>query len=206
MPGELLGPKTEMKAGTGAYEETEKVYSAIFGTKDKRSGYVNIASMNGFYMPVEGDLVIAIVTDVDQTIWITDVRAPSPAILRTNEVPWKVDFGNTSHFLTVGDMAIARIKSYDEIGKIQITMADRNLRKINSGYLMEIPTNKIARIIGREGVMVNTLKKLTQSRIFIGQNGRVWIDGENESISKAILAIKKVEEGASIDDLEKILG
>jgi len=207
VPGELLGARREMKAGTGAYEEGESVCSAVFGRKDKRSNYVNVASVNGFYMPNEGDQVIAIVTDVDQTIWVTDIRAPSPAILRTGEAPWKVEFGNTSHFLTVGDTAVVRIKSYDEIGRIQITMADKNLRKINSGYIIEIPTNKIAKLIGREGAMVNTIKKLTKCRIFVGRNGRVWIDGENEGICKAILAIRKVEEeGASIDDVEKVIG
>jgi ribosomal RNA-processing protein RRP4 (EC 3.1.13.-) len=55
--------------------------------------------------------------------------------------------------------------------------------------------------------MVNTIKKLTKCRIFVGRNGRVWIDGENEGICKAILAIRKVEEeGASIDDVEKVIG
>jgi RNA-binding protein Rrp4 and related proteins (contain S1 domain and KH domain) len=129
VPGELLGARREMKAGTGAYEEGESVCSAVFGRKDKRSNYVNVASVNGFYMPNEGDQVIAIVTDVDQTIWVTDIRAPSPAILRTGEAPWKVEFGNTSHFLTVGDTAVVRIKSYDEIGRIQITMAEQKLEE-----------------------------------------------------------------------------
>lgn len=207
VPGELLGKSAELKAGSGTYEDDETIYSAIMGFKEVRSNYINVAPIKGVYIPKEGDQVIGLVTDIDQSLWVVDIRAPSPSVLHANDTPWKVDFGATGNFLTIGDAVLARIKSYDDIGRIQLTMSDRGSRKISSGYIIEILTTKVARVIGKEGAMVNAIKKFTGCRIFIGQNGRVWIDGESDGISKAITAIKRVErEDISIENIEKILG
>lgn len=205
IPGELVGKSSELKAGSGTYEDGESIYAAILGLKDVRSSYVNIVPLKSVYMPREGDQVIGIVTDIDQSIWVVDVRAASPAILHASDTPWKVEFGDTGSFLTIGDAVLARIKSCDDIGRIQLTMGDRNSRKISSGYVIEIMTTRVAKVIGKEGAMVNAIKKVTGCKIFIGQNGRVWIDGEKEGISKAIMAIKKVEkEDVSVEDIEKM--
>ena len=43
--------------------------------------------------------------------------------------------------------------------------------------------------------MIALLKKYTRCRIFVGQNGRIWIDGDSdENIAKVLYAIKKIEE------------
>ncbi|EQD74645.1 exosome complex RNA-binding protein Rrp4 [mine drainage metagenome] len=44
--------------------------------------------------------------------------------------------------------------------------------------------------------MVNLIKEHTGTRIVIGQNGLIWIDGTLESILKATAAIKKIEREA----------
>jgi len=41
--------------------------------------------------------------------------------------------------------------------------------------------------------MISLLKKYTQCRIFVGQNGRIWVSGDDESIRKVIQTIKKIE-------------
>jgi exosome complex component RRP4 len=205
VPGELVGKSSELKAGSGTYEDEESIYAAMLGLKDVRSSYVNIVPLKSVYMPREGDQVIGVVTDIDQSIWVVDVRAASPAVLHSSDTPWKVDFGDTGSFLTIDDAVLARIKSCDDIGRIQLTMGDRNSRKITSGYVIEIMTTRVAKVIGKEGAMVNAIKKVTGCKIFIGQNGRVWIDGERDEISKAIVAIKKVEkEDVSVEDIEKM--
>ncbi len=207
IPGEPVGKSAELKAGSGTYEDGDSIYSALVGFKEVRSSYVNVVPIKSVYIPREGDQVIGIVTDIDQSLWVVDVRAPAPSVLHSNDTPWKVDFGDTGSFLTIGDAVLARIKSYDDIGRIQLTMSDRNSRKISSGYVIEIMTTKVAKVIGKEGAMVNAIKKFTGCRIFIGQNGRVWIDGESDGVSKAIMAINKVEkEDVNVEDVEKLLG
>jgi exosome complex component RRP4 len=42
--------------------------------------------------------------------------------------------------------------------------------------------------------MISLLKKYTRCRIFVGQNGRIWIDGKDENIATMLKAIRLIEE------------
>jgi exosome complex component RRP4 len=78
--------------------------------------------------------------------------------------------------------------------KLQITMKDRNLYKIRGGHVINVEPSKVPRIIGKKGTMISLLKKYTRCRIFVGQNGRIWIDGEDAMVASALKAIKTIEE------------
>ena len=54
--------------------------------------------------------------------------------------------------------------------------------------------SKVPRIIGKKGSMISLLKKYTNCRIFVGQNGRIWVDGEESGINKVIDTIKMIED------------
>ena len=57
--------------------------------------------------------------------------------------------------------------------------------------------------------MVNMIKDSTDTRIVVGQNGLIWIDGTPENVMVAIEAIKMVEKEAHTtgltDRIEKYL-
>jgi len=57
-----------------------------------------------------------------------------------------------------------------------------NLFKINGGLIIDVEPSKVPRIIGKKGSMISLLKKYTKCRIFVGQNGRIWIDGDDDDI------------------------
>lgn len=44
--------------------------------------------------------------------------------------------------------------------------------------------------------MISMLKKYTDCKIFVGQNGRIWIDGDLDGQYLAAKAIKMIEENA----------
>ncbi|MBR2254685.1 MAG: RNA-binding protein, partial [Candidatus Methanomethylophilaceae archaeon] len=96
-------------------------------------------------------------------------------------------------FLTVGDVVLLKILMVDESKKIQVTMKDSGLRKIEGGQLVEISYSKISRVIGKSGSMIQMLKNMTDCRIFVGQNGRIWIDGDGENVDVAAEAIRIIE-------------
>jgi len=68
--------------------------------------------------------------------------------------------------------------------------------KIEDGIIIEIQPSKVPRIIGKNGSMVSLLRQHTGCWIFVGQNGRVWIRGESENISRLVEAIRKIEREA----------
>lgn len=193
IPSQPLGDAKSNKAGRGTFIEKGKIYSERLGLLSKRSDYINVIPLKGRYDPMEGDFVIGIVEEPLSSIWLVDINAPYPALLHTNEVPWDVDFGETDKYLNRGDSIMAKILEVGLDKKLQITLKDRNLYKIKGGYITYIEPSKIPRLIGRKGSMIALLKKYTQCRIFVGKNGRIWIDGEDDNIAKVIKAIGKIE-------------
>lgn len=193
IPSQPLGDAKSNKAGRGTFIEKGKIYSERLGLLSKRSDYINVIPLKGRYDPMEGDFVIGIVEEPLSSIWLVDINAPYPALLHTNDVPWDVDFGETDKYLNRGDSIMAKILEVGLDKKLQITLKDRNLYKIKGGYITYIEPSKIPRLIGRKGSMIALLKKYTQCRIFVGKNGRIWIDGEDDNIAKVIKAIGKIE-------------
>lgn len=65
---------------------------------------------------------------------------------------------------------------------------------LRGGQIIKITSSKVPRVIGKGGSMINMIKKLTQSRIIVGQNGWIWISSKNPELEKlAIEAILKIE-------------
>lgn len=200
LPGDLLDD-TGAKVGEYAYERDGKVYAAVLGIKNVSQTGVGVIPLHGQYMPVAGDLVIGTINDIGPSNWMVDINAPYPAPLHVNEVPWKVEFGDTSRFLNIGDVVLLKVLSVDESKKIQVTMNDAGLRKIEGGLIVEIPYSKVSRVIGKSGSMIQMLKNMSDCRITVGQNGRIWIDGEGENADAVAEAIRIIEAEAQSHNL-----
>ncbi|MCD6461647.1 MAG: S1 RNA-binding domain-containing protein [Thermoplasmata archaeon] len=194
LPGELVGEG--LRAGMGTYREGSKVYASQVGIKSVRAGYVNVIPINGRYMPKVGDQVIGIITDVGPTYWMVDINSPYPAPLHVNEVPWKVEFGDTAKYLNIGDTVLVTVSNVDEVKHVQVSMLTQGQRRLNTGFLVEVTPSKVPRMIGKGGSMISMLKNLTHCRMFVGQNGRIWIDGEPDAMVVAAEAVGLIEREA----------
>jgi len=195
VPGELLD-SGKLRPGNGTYVKEGKIYASQLGIKSVRSNYVNVIPLGGRYIPQVGETVIGKVIDLGPSNWLVDINSPYPAPLHVNEVPWRVEFGDTARYLNVGDVLLAKILLVDETKRVQVTMKEPGLRKLQGGQIIDITHSKVPRVIGKGGSMIQMIKGYTNCRIFVGQNGRIWLDGEIENIVYAIRAIKMIEEEA----------
>jgi exosome complex component RRP4 len=193
IPSEFLGDAKKLKAGRGTFIENGKIYSEKLGILSKKSNFINIIPIKGKYDPIVGDFIIGIVEEPLSSSWLVNINAPYPALLHINEVPWDVEFGETDKYLNKGDAVLAKILDVSAEKKLQITLKDRNLYKIKGGYITYIEPSKVPRLIGKKGSMISLLKKYSNSRIFIGKNGRIWIDGKDKNIAKVLNAINIIE-------------
>jgi exosome complex component RRP4 len=194
IPSQFLGEIKNKKAGNGTFVEKGKIYAEILGVLNDTSNYINVIPLKGKYYPVEKDFVIGIVIEAMQSSWLVDINAAYPALLHVNEVPWDIEFGETERYLNKGDSLMGKVLQVDQEKKLQITLKDRNLYKIKGGYISHVEPSKVPRIIGKKGSMISLLKKYTNCRIFVGQNGRIWIDGNEDGIKKVIETIKMIED------------
>ncbi|MEI6732147.1 MAG: exosome complex RNA-binding protein Rrp4 [archaeon] len=204
LPGDLLD-SGRLKAGAGAYTHDGKVYAAQLGIKSVKSNFVNVIPLGGRYIPSPGDSIIGKVVDIGPSNWLIDINSPYPAPLHVNEVPWRVEFGDTSKYLGVGDTILAKVLMVDETKRVQVTMKEQGLRKLQGGQVIEVSHSKVPRVIGKGGSMIQMIKGYTNCRIFIGQNGRIWIDGEIDSMVYAIRAIRMIDECAQQSHLTEMV-
>lgn len=195
VPGELLD-SGKLRPGNGTYVSEGKIYASQLGIKSTKSNFVNVIPLGGRYIPVTGDNVIGKVIDIGPSNWLIDINSPYPAPLHVNEVPWRVEFGDTARYLNVGDTILAKVLMVDETKRVQVTMKDQGLRKLQGGQIIDISHSKVPRVIGKGGSMIQLIKSHTNCRIFVGQNGRIWLDGDIENIVAAIRAIRMIDEGA----------
>ena len=204
LPGDFI-TDGKFRAGSGTYMENGRIYASTLGIKSIRSDFVNVVPLAGQYIPKVGDQVVGIVMDVGPSNWLVDINSPYPAPMHINEAPWRVDFGDTARYLNVGEVILARIFMVDEVKHVQVSMKEHGLRKLQGGQIVEISHSKVPRVIGRNGSMIQTIKNYTNCRIIVGQNGRIWVDGEMEAVENAVKAIKLIEaEAQSVGLTERL--
>lgn len=201
IPGEVVGQSGEMKPGTNTYLEGKEICALRLGVKSVRGDRVNVISLSGRYEPYRGDMVIGTVAECGPSNWYINIGSANDVGMHVNDVPWRVEFGETSKFLTVGDSVLLKIVHVDELRKAQVSMKDRQCRKLAGGLILEVAPSKVPRIVGRQGSMITLLKDMTNVRIFVGQNGVIWIDGETEDVALALEALKKIEDEAHTSGL-----
>ena len=199
VPGDMLGENPKL-AGIGTYVQDGRVYSANYGLVDRRNT-IKVIPLSGRYIPARGDLVIGKVVDMTFSNWFADINAPYEGMLHISEFPERVDPANMSKYLHVGELIIARVADVDPTMKVELTMRDENLRILKQGRVIDISHVKIPRVIGRNGSMISMLKKDLNVSIFVGQNGRIWLKGDDKYVDLAIRTIFKIEREAHTSGL-----
>jgi exosome complex component RRP4 len=189
VPGEILSEDLEnFNPGRGTTKYANKIISLFVGLKVVRKNYINVIPLRGIYTPTEGDKIIGVIIDKNPVKWRLDINARNYGILKPSNTILKsqrLKKGRhdkekpTTEKYNVGDVLIVKVIQADRLHHPELTTQGKYLGRRNSGKLIEIPPPKIPRIIGRKGSMINLLKNMTNCNIFVTQNGRIWIQGDN---------------------------
>lgn len=203
-PGDLLA-ENDYVAGDNTYKENGKIYATRVGLVDYDNREVFVVALKAFYVPFIGDLVIGKVTEVSLGVWLLDIKAPYPAVLRASDAfnrPFKPQRDEMSSIFDVGDLVIAKIVAYDRTRDPLLTVSDLGLGKVKRGQIVEVTPTKIPRVIGRQGSMITMLKQETGCQITVGQNGVILVSGKSpEDEQLAVMAIRKIGEEAHTSGL-----
>jgi exosome complex component RRP4 len=204
IPGELLGEGT---ASHGAYEQSGKIFSRHVGLAEEKNGFHFVIPLSGVYNPKKGDGVVGKIAEVDFSKWIVDVNAPYQAVMPLSEaVEEFVDLTRTdlTKYFDKNDMIFAEISTVTKSMSVQLSMKNRKCRKLRGGRLIKVTPAKVPRIIGKGGSMVELIKKLTNTQIVVGQNGIVWVKGDNETLAaEAVYTIEKKSHMEGLTDTIK---
>ena len=190
LPGDIL--ETKSKPGWGIFRSEGIVHSSVLGYSSDRSGYVNVNPITGRYNPKVGDKIVAICVETGPSVWRMDIGSSFNSTLHHSESGWKVPFGDTARFLSIGDAIWAEVFMVDAAGSHQISLKKDDCRKLYSGTVVKVDPTNVSRVIGKQGSMITTIREKTQTRIQIGQNGYIWIDGKGEDIALAQKAVEMI--------------
>jgi len=210
LPGEVVDERKGRKLGSGVYLGDDKVFSKVLGIPKVDENEISVIALSGVYIPRVGDRIIGIINEVEISGWSVDINSPYTAFLPFSEaVEEFVDMSRTdlSRYFDIGDTIYCKISKVTKNKVVQVSMNDMSAKKLYSGVIVKVTPTKIPRIIGRGGSMISLMKNKTKCDIIPGQNGVVWIKGEDKT--KAIEAVLTVEKESHIvgltEKIEKML-
>ena len=193
IPGQVLSDD-EYYSGRGTFKENGKICSSLIGLVSLRNKKIRVIPLKSKYVPKKGDVVIGKINDVRFSMWDVDINSPYSGILPAFEV-----FGREKKELNkvydVGDVLFLRVVDVDEIKKAKLGLKGRGMGKFKGGIIVDIAPTKVPRLIGKKGSMINMIKDKTKCKIVVGQNGLVWIKGDEdmEQLTKNIIHLIEAE-------------
>ncbi len=211
IPGQTLAKGLDYLPSSGCFRCDDEIKSKLLGLARIKERFINIVPLAGVYIPKPGDGVIAFVRDMQSTLWVLDINSPYDSIMLLGEaVNEFVDLNKTdiSMFYDIGDVIYAKVLNVSKSKSVQLTMDDYRARKLIGGRIMKITPSKVPRLIGREGSMIELIKNKTKCQIIVGQNGVVWLKGENEALAaKTVLMIENESHTTGLTDrISEVLG
>ncbi|MBW3023015.1 exosome complex protein Rrp4 [Candidatus Woesearchaeota archaeon] len=203
VPGEELASGMEFLPSFGTYRDKEKIVASRLGLVNIDGKIIRIIPLSGKYSPKRGDTIIGKVEDVSYSGWRVSTNSAYAAMLSVKDATQEfiARGADLTQYFDVDDYVVAKITNVTSQKLIDLTMRGPGLRKLVGGRVIEVNTNKVPRIIGKQGSMVGMIKDATGCKIIVGQNGLLWLSGEPKSEIVAVEAIRKIEEESHLSGL-----
>lgn len=177
IPGEIIISGEDYLPGEGTEKKGKDIVAIKYGLAEESARLVKVIALSGVYQPRRGNVVIGKVENITFNGWMIDIDCPIGAFLPLSETPRYVNKDAMSEVMDINDMVVAKIMGVNGRG-IDLTINMRGLGKIEEGIILKINSNKVPRVIGKEGSMINLIKTETGCNVTVGQNGLIWIKGE----------------------------
>ena len=207
VPGDEIVNSMEFLPGRNSFRDGNSIYSKRLGLVHVENHVISVVPLSGGYMPLIGDMVIGEVVDVQSNGWIINIDSAYDAYLPLSGVRQFVRQGaDLSKIYAIGEIMYAKVFVASGTS-LNVSMQDIRARKLVGGKLMEISPVKVPRLIGKQGSMISLIKERTGCNIYVGQNGIIWVFGDNYDLVTEV--IKKIEKESHIegltDNIEKLL-
>ena len=189
IPGEIIAEGEDLLPGEHTEKIDGKVISLRYGLAEEQNSLVKVIPLSGVYSPRRGNVVIGKIENLTNNGWVVDIGSADSAFLSLMEVPRYVNKDAMKEVFKIDELLIAKIWSIGKRG-IDLSIKSRGYGKIEEGMVFSVNSNKVPRIIGKEGSMINIIKEKTGCEIDVAQNGYAWITGP--SIDDELYAKKAI--------------
>ncbi len=205
VPGEVIASGEDLLPGEGSRREGNDIVASKYGLAEKVGRVVRIITLSGAFVPRRNNIVLGRVSDIVHSGWIVDIDYAQNGFLPLMESPRFVNKNEMDQFLAIGDMVSAGVWNVSPKG-IDLTMKGKGLGKLEGGFVFKINPSSVPRVIGKEGSMINLIKTNTGCNVTIGQNGWIWLKGQDiDSEMKTRKVIEFIAEKVHVSGLtEKV--
>jgi exosome complex component RRP4 len=194
IPGEKLPTSVRVSRlnQNAVRKQGNVLYATVVGSVDEDM----FMPFEMVYIPKEGDSIVGIVTDKRNIGYFIDTGTAYEGLVLSRET--RADFN-------IGDIVFAKAERIEAPDTVILS----NPKLLDVGRIIDVPSSKIPRLIGKEASMINLIKEKTGTSILVGANGYVWMSSKGK-INKAIQAINKIISKAHLtgltDEITKLLG
>ncbi len=195
VPGQVLANGIDYIPGNGTYRHDDKVLANRLGILSVEGKVLKTMPLAGRYMPKKDDVIIGRVDDILMSGWRLEINSPYSAVLPLKDASF--DFiakgADLTKYFKLDDYVVVKITQVTSQNLVDVTAKGQGLRKLRGGRVIKVNPQKVPRIIGKKGSMVSMLKRATDCKVIVGQNGFVWIEGSPEMEVIIVRAIRKIE-------------
>ncbi|MBI2658679.1 hypothetical protein HYX05_01070, partial [Candidatus Woesearchaeota archaeon] len=159
VPGETLAVGMDILPGSGTYRDGEKIVANRLGLAMVDGRTIKLIPLSGRYIPKTGDTIICNVIDVGFNGWRLDTNSAYSAMLSMKEATSEfIQRGaNLTQYYDLGDYIVCKIVNVTSQKLIDVTMKGPGLRRLKGGRIIEVNTNKVPRIIGKQGSILHEI-------------------------------------------------
>ena len=206
-PGDVVALGDDIKEFEGTYINGKELCASIVSKASIKEENIRLIGLKGAYLPYEGDYIIGTVIDVNAPNWyFIDLNCPYEAGLNvrdaSNQYLDTERYGMT-HYFSYGDLIFSKIQKVSDTMRIDLTMKENGLTKLNGGITARFNSSKFARLLGKDDSMINMIQEKTGTTITVGMNGIAYIKGKATDIKRAKEAIELIDSEGHIDGLTK---
>ena len=204
VPGDVLAEGIDFLPSYGTYRMDDKIIASRLGIVSIDRNLIRIIPLTGKYLPKKGDTIIGKVIDITLGGWRLEINSPYTAMLSLRDATFDyIEKGaDLTEYFDINEYVVAKITNVTTQKLVDLTTKIPGVKKLRGGRIIKVNTNKVPRIIGKQGSMVSMIKKYTGCHIIVGQNGLIWVKGHDIAKENlAIFTIKKIERESHMSGL-----
>lgn len=201
MPGETIVQGDDFLPGDGTRREGQNILANRYGLAEVSNKLVKIIPLSGAYIPKRGNVVIGTVSNITFKGWLINYGGSNEGFLNVSEVPRYIGKGELRDCFDFGDVIYASIWGTDG-GNLDLSVKQRGFGRLEGGQLVKVNPNKVPRIIGKEGSMINLIINATDCDVVVAHNGVVWLASDNmDNETKAKQIVEFICENSAVPGL-----
>jgi exosome complex component RRP4 len=182
--------------GYGSYRLGDTIMANRLGLLMIDGKVLKTVPLSERYLPKSNDVIIGRVIDILMSGWRLEINSPYTAVLPLKDASFNyIEKGaDLTQYFELEDYMVVKITNVTSQKLVDVTCKGPGLQKIKGGQIIHVNTHKVPRIIGKKGSMVSMIKRATDCRVIVGQNGVAWVSGAPEMEMIAINTIRMIED------------